>query len=47
MHKEDELRPADVALGHGVGRDVESREVGGRGDVVMHGDLYRESHSST
>lgn len=42
MHKEDELRSADVALGHGVGGDVEGGEVGGRGDVVMHGDLWRE-----
>lgn len=41
MHKEEELRPVDVALGHGVGGDVEGREVGGRGNVVMHGDLWR------
>lgn len=45
MHKEDELRPADIALGHSVCRDVEGREVRGRRDVVMHGDLWRETTS--
>lgn len=45
MHKEDELRPADVALGHDVGRDAEGREVGGRRNVVMHGDLWRDGSS--
>lgn len=43
MHKKDELRPADVTLGHGVSRDVEGSEVCRRGDVVKHGDLQRHS----
>lgn len=41
MHREDELRPFDAALGHGDGGDVEGGEVWGRWDVVMHGDLWR------
>lgn len=45
VHKEDELRSADVALGHGVCRDVEGREVRGRGDVEMHGDLWTHRES--
>lgn len=47
IHKEDELRPADVALGHGGSGDVEGREVRGRRDVVMHGDLWRDRASHT
>jgi len=46
MHKEDELRPVDVALGLGVGGDAEGREVGGRGDVVVHGNLRETGHHS-
>lgn len=41
LHKEDELRPFDATHCHGDGGDVEGREVWGRGDVVMHGDLWR------
>lgn len=44
-HKKTELRPFVIALHHSVGGDVEGREVGLRGNVVMHGDLWRDKSS--
>lgn len=44
-HKKGELGPFVIALHHSVGRDVEGREVGFRGNVVMHGDLWRDRSS--